>query len=162
MNPIEQQMLNVAEDTFASLAFMFPLDDSEAASGGEAGERASVNFSGPVAGKLLIDAPTEMLDPLAANMLGLDDGETPSPDHKRDAFKELLNVICGNLLPVIASPRDVFNVHEPQVLDAGQPADAAAGLALAGSVNLALETGVVRLALLIDVLSAVMLEEVPG
>jgi len=148
MNPTEKAIRDVAEKTLASLAFMFPMEDA----GGDAGEMvtATVGFSGPLAGTLIVSAGAEMLDPLAANMLGLDDGEALSGDQRLDAFRELANVICGNLLPVVASPRDVFNVHEPQMVEPGQTPTAPDGRAPAGQVELAMDEGCLRLALLLD------------
>ena len=129
MNPTEQAMLDVVEETLASLAFMFPVEpDTPAAPAPEAMERAVVELLRALPGALLLSASSGMLEPLATNMLGLEDGACPSPEQKQDAFKELLNVICGNLLPAIASPREVFDVYEPGLLAAQDDGDRVTGL----------------------------------
>ena len=53
---------------------------------------------------------------LTANMLGLDDDCEISVDEQQDAFKEMLNVICGNLLPAIAGDQREFNIGPPAIL----------------------------------------------
>ena len=52
---------------------------------------------------------------IAANMLGVD--ETPSESQQDDALGEIINVICGNMLPNISSPEAVFDVGIPQFLE---------------------------------------------
>jgi hypothetical protein len=150
MNPTEQAIQGVVEETFASLAFMFPVEP-EAGAAGEAAAMAwaAVDFTGPFGGALRLAVSAEMLEPLAANMLGLEDGVRPSPEQQQDAFKELLNVICGNLLPVIASPREVFSVHAPKTLAGPEAWAPAAGLNPAGTVDLDLDAGHVSVTLLV-------------
>jgi len=148
MNTTEQAMLGVVEETFASMAFMFPVEaDPSAPQAPGAMDRVVVEFSGPFRGSLLLSASSGMLEPLATNMLGLDEGISPSQEQKQDAFRELINVICGNLLPVIASPREVFDVHEPRWLAGSDDAPAAGGLKELGVVEVELDAGHVRLAL---------------
>lgn len=151
MNPTEQAMLGVIEETFASLAFMFPVEPDPAAALQDplTLQRAVVEFSGPFHGLLRLSVSPEMLEPLGANMLGLEDAVGPTTEQKQDAFKELLNVLCGNLLPVIASPREVFNVHEPRLL-AIDDDQTAAGLTESGTVDVDLDSGHVRLVLLVE------------
>ena len=151
MNTTEQAMLGVVEETFASMAFMFPVEaDPSAPQAPGAMDRVVVEFSGPFRGSLLLSASSGMLEPLAANMLGLDEGISPSPEQQQDAFKELLNVICGNLLPAIASPREVFDVFEPCMV-APQPDDPPPlGLRDLGTLNLDLDAGHVRLMLRVE------------
>ena len=54
---------------------------------------------------------------LAANMLGLDDDESPSEEQQKDALRESLNVICGNLLPRVGGKEAVFDIQAPEILD---------------------------------------------
>jgi hypothetical protein len=152
MSPIEQAMLRVIEETFESLAFMFPVESDHDASmaGEEPMEQAIVDFTGPFPGRVCLSASPRMLEPLAANMLGLEDGTRPTDEQKQDAFKELLNVICGNLLPQIASPIDVFNVEEPRSFGRSTPPVPPPSLKLAGSVESNLDGGRVRLSVLIE------------
>lgn len=151
MNPTEQAMRGVVEETFASLAFMFPVEmDSPVDYDPETIRQAVVGFSGPFRGALLLSASPELLEPLATNMLGLEDGVSPTQEQTQDAFKELLNVICGNLLPMIASPREVFDVCEPRVLAVQDDRPPAAGLMDLGTIDVDLDAGHIRLALRVE------------
>jgi chemotaxis protein CheX len=100
----------VTEQTFEALAFMFSMPEDQ-----EPRCAVSVDFHGPSEGTLYIWVPNTMLAPLAANMLGMDDGAEPTQEEQFDALRELANVICGNLLPKIAGPKAVFRLDAPVV-----------------------------------------------
>ena len=150
-NRFDDALSQVAEETMMSLAFLFLLNDEETADVGDVEKVvASVDFSGPFAGALFVSAPTALLPELAANMLGFEEeaGE-PGPEVQNDALKELLNVICGNLLPEIAGAEAVFKVHAPQVCGGGIP-DVYLDQTAAGKVTLPIESGVVELVLFVE------------
>lgn len=139
MKPTEQILTQVVEDTFASMAFMFPGGEPDAP-GGESAV-ITVAFAGPERGWLEMAMPKAMLEPLAVNMLGLDESEGATPDQKADAVKEILNVICGNLLPLIDDPKAVYNVSPPVI----ESAAASHAQAPAASARVALENGTIEL-----------------
>ncbi len=116
---LERIIVEVAETTCESLAFMFPMPPPEDGADPDADEDAlgaSVEFSGPFEGVLAVTVPRQMLPHLAANMLGLAPDCTTA-EQRHDALRELCNVVCGNLLPAIAGPDPVFEVSPPQVAD---------------------------------------------
>lgn len=80
----------------------------------------SVRFDGPMSGRLVVRLCGGMMNRLAANMLGGTDG---GPTLQRDALGEVANVVCGNLLPLIAGPGAEF------ALGAAQPMAAIEALA---------------------------------
>ncbi|MCP4546221.1 MAG: chemotaxis protein CheX [bacterium] len=113
-NQMKTLLLKTAVRTFEDLGFLLPteeVDDEQA----EATIQASaiVKFRGPFEGVLVIRLFGDPLPELAANMLG---EETP-PDRQQqlDAFGELANVTCGNVLPAIAGYDEVFDLDEPIV-----------------------------------------------
>lgn len=134
----------VAHDMLMDLAFLMPgepLSPTEAAGFPIV---ASVDFQGPCKGRLWLSASRGVLCPLAANMLGLDDDQRPTEEQQIDAIKELLNVIGGNLLPVMTSPEDVYELLPPSlhpdridVPAGGNPAATASVLLEEGQVDLA-------------------------
>jgi hypothetical protein len=154
---LETTLTRVAEDVFASMAFIMLLDE-ESSAPDEVGSRvlAQVQFSGPFDGRLMISVSCGMLPILAANMLGLADGTSTSCEQQHDALKELLNVICGNLLPLIATPRDVFHVHEPHILREDESPDALGSNVSETGVTLWLDCGRVELTLFVNRSSEVL------
>lgn len=141
MNPISEQTLQrVAEKVFESLAFVLPAMDDDAPPADDAITTAVVGFSGPVEGKLELRVSTVLLPEIAANMLGLEFDQSPSADQQGDAFGELLNVICGNLLPSLCGDEAVFDLQKPHIRQ-DAPADTPEGLSPVATACLALEGG---------------------
>ncbi len=132
---IKETLYKVAGEVLEKLAFIFsfpeeerePMDYSDAVI-------ARVSFTGPFKGTLLMAVSKEALPEIAGNMLGLEDNSDAAAEQQYDALKELINVICGNLLPAIAGKQTVFNVEAPHIISsdemmnsrgAGQPSSAA-------------------------------------
>ena len=115
----EELLRQVCEETFMAMAFLSPVDRDECPATDLDSLPVSVEFTGQFNGRLTLKVSRQIPAILAANVLGLDDGDAPSPDQQADALKETLNVICGNILPLVSDATQVFNVHAPQMLDAG-------------------------------------------
>ena len=115
-----EQLIEVAGETLEQLAFVFSFpDDTDPAAIWEADVTgARLTFRGPLQGELLMASSSAALPELTANMLGLEEGEVPPVDQQKDALKEALNVICGNLLPRIGGADAVFDIQAPEVVDA--------------------------------------------
>ena len=143
-------LTDVVVDTLEKLAFLFaaplegpvPEDTRELAT-------VRVRFSGPLCGGMQLSLSRSVLAELAGNMLGADDGSALSADEQNDALRELINVICGNLLPMIGGGTAEFNIQTPFIPAAG--ASAAGELAPVAAVsNLSVESGICRVALQLD------------
>jgi len=143
---LEQILTLTAEAVFEALAFLIPMPEEEEAPFSPT-VAAQVAFSGPFDGALTMAAESSMLPALAANMLGTEEGIVPSQDQQEDAFKELLNVLCGNLLPVLAGRQSVFKVHAPQLLSGGVLPETAEGRGPVWTTSMCVDAGRVRLAL---------------
>ncbi len=152
-NRLDETLARVAEAVFESLAFVLPAFEDEGhceePAPPEAADRtaASISFTGPFEGTLALSASNELLPTIAANMLGLDFDEVPSQDVQRDAFKELLNVTCGNLLPALAGEQAVFDVGAAELLVDGALPATVAGRPPIAAARLHLEGGWVELVL---------------
>ncbi len=59
---------------------------------------ASLPFSGPGAGTLVITATTSFAANLAANLLGTDESDPSNAEHASDAFGEIVNIIGGEFV----------------------------------------------------------------
>jgi CheY-specific phosphatase CheX len=151
MNAANSEILTgVVADTLEKLAFLFavplegpvPEDTRELAT-------VRVRFSGPLCGGMQLSLSRPVLAELAGNMLGADDGSALSADEQHDALRELINVICGNLLPLIGGSSAEFNIQPPAVLTAGASGAGEFGPVNAVS-NLSVENGICLVALQLD------------
>lgn len=115
-NEIDGILYNVAEEVLEKLAFIFsfPADESDDMDLGRT-VSANVSFNGPFSGSLTMLVSKPALPDLAENMLGMDETDETTVEQQYDALKELINVICGNLLPAIAGKQAIFSVDMPFV-----------------------------------------------
>jgi len=112
-------LLEVAGETLEQLAFIFSFPDEMDPDAIWENDVTGchVSFNGPSRGGLLLLISTAALPELASNMLGLDEEDAPPDDQQKDALREALNVICGNLLPRIGGIDAVFDIDAPTLLD---------------------------------------------
>ena len=137
-------LTRVAQETFETLAFMYSVHEQDSPTGPPV--TAEVWFRGPVHGRLVLTVSDTMLPALGTNMLGCDDTQAASDEQQRDALKEVLNVICGNLLPILYNQYDVFDVQAPVLPATPTPHD----VPIDGQARLHLDGGQVHVALYID------------
>ena len=113
---VRETLTQVAVDTLEQLAFMFAYAaEAEQDPTVATDLAADVAFSGPLNGGLMIATTESVLRELTVNMLGLDDEEDTSLEQRQDALRETINIICGNLLPLLADAKAVFDIGHPQV-----------------------------------------------
>ncbi|HNR12075.1 MAG TPA: chemotaxis protein CheX [Thermodesulfobacteriota bacterium] len=134
----------VAAEMLEGLAFIFavPAEEDIGETDSESLLIANVSFSGPFSGGVVVLVSKNALPELAANMLGVDTGEDISVEQQQDALKELLNVICGNLLPAVAGNREIFHIGVPAIIQQEEIASCTSGLRLAGAAKLELDDGI--------------------
>jgi len=137
---IKQILYQVTEDVLGKLAFMFSFpDDERELIENDSVLTASVSFDGLYKGRVVMMISDHILPELAGNMLGIEEDETTTSEQQYDALKELINVICGNLLPEIAGKEAIFKVGLPQIfLNQAPPV---ADLNPVSSAKLAIEDG---------------------
>jgi hypothetical protein len=111
MRPVLRQS---ASSIFELLGFLFANDElDEEALSQPLALRAVVEFQGPLEGCLDLRLTEDLVPELTANMMGTD--TAPDEATCRDAVGELVNVICGNLLPELAGYQAVFDLTAPVV-----------------------------------------------
>ncbi|NIA29227.1 MAG: hypothetical protein GWP06_04840 [Actinobacteria bacterium] len=122
MNKLKATLIKATVLTFEQLSFLLPTEELDEKQQNARPEAAvSVEFQGPFSGKLLLILYGQLLSNIAANMLGQEDA--PSKKQQQDAFGEIANVICGNMLPGIAGSKEVFQIFAPQwIRNAGSAA----------------------------------------
>ncbi len=147
-------LFQVAERTFGEPAFfLVELEEISQAKNHEPshwGYCARVEFTGPFNGELHVAISENMLPPLASNMLGIDECEDlPTGVKMEDALKELLNVTCGNLLPLIGGDQVVFHIGAPELLPPPAPPVPEKYVPV-GHVRMSLDAGAAYFALFLD------------
>ena len=135
------------EESFEMLGFLFPMCD-ESAEQPRPGEStvAHLSFDGAFDGEVFLAIPSVVLPELACNMLGIEMDSSPDIGMQHSALKELLNVVSGNCLPLVAGSKAVFNLGSPEVLGDDDSAHGG-GLTVAARVLLAMDEGSVELVL---------------
>ncbi|MBI3206923.1 MAG: chemotaxis protein CheX [Myxococcales bacterium] len=74
---------------------------------------AKVGFRGAMVGQLTIRLRGHALADITRDMLGA--AETAAKADQSDCMAEIANVTCGTALPLLAGPREVFDVAPPEV-----------------------------------------------
>ncbi|MDF3071330.1 MAG: hypothetical protein K0R38_6931 [Polyangiaceae bacterium] len=122
-------------DVFENLCFMMPAPRSSAPP--EPGQASrvvlAVDFRGAGRGSLHLVLPESMIAAVASAMLGEDGLLELSEQY--DAACELANIVCGNVLPLVAGQRAVFDLSSPRVIATmdpglGGPSDATVAVRL--------------------------------
>ncbi|MGD9128758.1 MAG: chemotaxis protein CheX [Planctomycetia bacterium] len=131
-------------ETFAGLDFD---GDSEIS---EETITSSIHFRGEFEGDLFLEVSCELLPVIGMNMLGLDDENALTPDEQKDAFRELLNVVCGNLLPTVTDEKAVFDIDGAELHPEMAIPETHEGKPAIAKAHFGLEIGHAKLALFID------------
>lgn len=142
----------VAIETLEKLAFIFGSTIEANTSACTKGPiaTAAVRFNGAFSGKMALRISEIALPELAANMLGIDESGPVEIDHQQDALREVANVICGRLLPLIGGKDAEFSIEQPLIIDAKTAANSWSADNLIANVSLSLEEGGCDLALTLD------------
>lgn len=113
LSTMERLLSQALTATFEELALICPDTKlSDAQSEALVDVAVAVSFNGPLSGRFVLRATSEILPGITENMLGT--GGVFPLTVQRDALGELANVICGNLLPMIGGAEAVFVLSAPQ------------------------------------------------
>jgi len=104
-------------DIFGQLAFMFgeELEKDDVECPEDNFIKAVMTFAGHKNGSIEIIIPTRLAPALAYNILGIDDSDPMESEIAEDALKELLNTLCGRMLPALYTDQETFDLHPPEV-----------------------------------------------
>lgn len=105
----------IFSDVLANLAFMFTDEDDAPPEADGVWSEASIEYHGCVGGALRLVYPEPFAIELAANLLGTDPAGEDVGAQAADAVKELMNIICGQLVTALHGTEAVFNLSIPQV-----------------------------------------------
>lgn len=113
----EEILVETLFNVFEQQTFMFcePADKSELPDNGDTYVGARIDVLGDTGrGYLVVVIPKSLCVEVAANVLGIDEDDEDAVDKGLDAFKELVNVACGQLLTRVAGEKPVFNLSVPR------------------------------------------------
>jgi CheY-specific phosphatase CheX len=122
-NEMNQLLFEAAKKILEESAFALvdPAHEDFEISAEDSGQKAfSIDFAGSFSGSLLFIMPSSLSVSLASTMLGEEEGSALDDLKTDDAMGELANIICGNLLPLIAGPREEFSLMKPRAISAGE------------------------------------------
>lgn len=158
---IDNIILKISAETIEKLVFMFASPyDPENSTEGDPDIGVRVSFTGPFSGTLGMKVSEELLSEITVNMLGVDDEDEITSEDQNDALKETLNILCGNILPVIGGKQAVFNIGAPMIIPEGQDIKGNDGEELASDVKLSLDEGRCDLVLFVNGEISEVVEEV--
>lgn len=139
----------ILEEILENLAFLFSApEDTRDTMDYNVAVAAKISFTGLFSGTLVLALSNQVLPEIARNMLGVDEDIPVLQQH--DAFKELLNVICGNVLPAIAGKREVFAIGVPDLILPEEMTASALRCPPASMVKVELDNGQIDFFLFID------------
>ena len=148
---IDNIILKISAETLEKLVFMFGSQyDPEESIEQDPDMGVSVSFTGPFSGTLCMKVSGGVLSEITVNMLGVDDEDEITPEDQSDALKETINIICGNILPVIGGKQAVFNIGTPMIIPEGEDIKGNDGEELASDVKLSLDEGRCDLVLFVN------------
>jgi hypothetical protein len=106
-------VIQALSEALETMAFQTILPIEEDLLAPEEAILAEMNFNGPKSGTVQILAGLDFAKILAENIGALDEVKN---ENAFDALKELANVVCGLVIPVVASSQaDVFDVTVPAI-----------------------------------------------
>jgi len=111
-----QTLSETVQRIFERAAFvLMDFPDEEPGPNAAAAESAAakVQFSGSFSGEMCFLANHRLAVILAGNMLGLEEDDPEAFSRSADALGEVLNMICGNFLPLVAGTRAEFQINAP-------------------------------------------------
>lgn len=140
MQDRKEIIYQVLEAILENLAFLFfAPEDTRDTMDYNVAVAAKISFTGLFSGTLVLALSHQVLPEIARNMLGVDE-DIPIPQ-QHDAFKELLNVICGNVLPAIAGKREIFAIGVPDIISPEEMTKSALRCPLTSMAKVELDNG---------------------
>lgn len=104
-------------ETLSRLAFLFadPQDPDTPPAEPKTSLKARLAFKGSVQGTLEMALPSPLGTEIAANILGCEPDDEEAEKASVDSVKEVLNVMCGQILPQLFGEDKLFDLTAPEV-----------------------------------------------
>lgn len=119
------EIYKIALNALEITCYMFPLEDWEIEDPEDISKpsgtmRSVVHFQGAAEGGMVFNPSDDLLEALAANMLGED---STSKEEKEGALCEIANIICGNTVPLFSKNESICTLKPPRIIAKEEVAD---------------------------------------
>lgn len=113
----ETAVLEATSRVFETAAFLnvYPLEQGAALPLPEQG--ATMTFKGNVSGRLSMRVAISVLDSVVENLLDEQADPRVQAMRRGDVLKEMLNMLCGNLLTEYFGSEPIFDLSPPELLE---------------------------------------------
>lgn len=113
-NNTKDVVWKVVKDVLERFAFMFADDPNSGEDTDWTDEylHAVISFNGASRGRLSMAAPISLCTELAANVLGINPEEN-ADEMASDALRELINIVCGELVVALFGNEMIFDLTVP-------------------------------------------------
>lgn len=113
----DDAILEAATRVFETAAFLnlYPNDAEEELPAPDCA--ASMTFYGAARGRVTLRVNQEILVSVVENLLGESCEGEEAEGRKGDALKELLNMLCGNILTEYFGTEPIFDLSPPELVD---------------------------------------------
>ncbi len=108
---ISDALLNILEDT--AFVFAEPAEDGYSDILSKC-RGVKILYSGDTNGKIILCGEESFMSFVAANMLGLDESEESAVEKGLDAFKEMLNIMAGNVITTLYGDEPIYDLEIPE------------------------------------------------
>jgi CheY-specific phosphatase CheX len=116
-------LTTIFSEVLANLAFMFTEEEQVDLSPADAWLETVISYEGPTRGTLRFRCTTDFSILLAANLLGIDSHDEEADAKARDAVKEFMNIVCGQLVTAVHGTEDIFNLTIPEITELPEAPD---------------------------------------
>jgi hypothetical protein len=119
--------MTVFSDVLANVAFLFGEEDQPGPAAEGAWLETSISYRGPCQGRLRFRCPRAFAKLLATNLLGIDPEDNDAESKSEDAVKELMNILCGQMITAMHGTGEVFDLSIPVTRELDSEPDLAGG-----------------------------------
>jgi CheY-specific phosphatase CheX len=116
-------LTTIFSEVLANLAFMFTDEEQIELSPADAWLETVISYQGPTQGTLRFRCTTDFSILLAANLLGIDPQDEEADAKARDAVKEFMNIVCGQLVTAVHGSENIFNLTIPTITELREAPD---------------------------------------
>lgn len=117
---VQPDLGTIVGDVLGDLAFMVGDEGCAETPAGSAWLECSVSYRGPISGGLRCWCTLDFANQLVANLLGMEISDGGGSAETFDALRELMNVVCGQVVTAWHGADAVFDLSIPVVVECAE------------------------------------------